>query len=187
MNSNELRLLFELAQNKGCKFTTLVYRSAESGELARHTLLFGVDYKTAIERDLKFLRRLKKIIGNKKYGTPGAVLDFQAVEELIASLEKSLVKHSSPTQDDTDKDVYDYIFPGVKQHKDTGAYYLWALGVKKDVIEPGTKGSKKTVNSKPLTVAKDRIRTKLRTNQYRQFRLSNVGKATFNGNTLVLE
>lgn len=189
MTPNELRLLFELAKNKGCKFTTLTYRSSESGELAKHTLLFGVDYKAALERDLKYLQRLEKRLGALNYGkaTQDQLLLFQAATELVESTKKSLAKYDGDqlSKEARDKDIYNIIYPGVKQHKETGAYYLWALDYKKTVIQPG-KPSKPT-NSKPLTVAKDRIRRKLRSNRYRNFRLDNITKASVNGNTLVIE
>lgn len=197
MNSKELGLLFTLAQQKGCKFTTLVYRSTESGELARHTLLFGADYKSAIEKDLRYLKRYKALKGSVKVsslpGVPADViasarLEFIAIDELIDGLQQSLAKYDGDQlkKAEEEKDVYTSVFPGVKQHKDTGVYYLWALGLRKKVIEPATK-PKKTVKSRDLTIAKDRIRTKLRTNRYRQFRLSNIGKAVINGGTLVIE
>jgi len=183
MNPNELRLLFELAQNKGCKFTTLTYRSASTGELARHTLLFGVDYKKSLERDLKFLKRLK----NRYEAVVTPTLQYQAVVELIESTENALSKYDGETlsKEATDKDIYESIAPGVKQHKDTGEYYIWAFGVSKDVIEPGKPS--KPVKSKPLTIEKDRIRSRLRGNNYRNFKLRNITKAAVNGNTLILE
>lgn len=188
MKSNELRLLFELAQNKGCKFTNFTYRSTESGELASHTVLFGIDYKAAIQRDLKYLGKLRDIVGKKKYGAPGAALEFQAIEELISSLEKSLKNYDGTalSKEAAEKDTYESVFPGIKQHKDTGAYYLYGLALKKKVIEPG-KNDKKTVKSKDLTIAKDKIRARLRTNRYRQFRLNSINKAVVNGNALILE
>lgn len=189
MNPNELRLLFELAQNKGCKFTTLTYRSASSGELARHTLLFGVDYKHALERDLKYLKRLLRVIGSRKMKTskPDDLLLFTACEELIASAEKSLAKYDNDklTKEAAEKDVYNHIVPGVKQHKNTGEYYIWAFRQSKEVLQSGKPS--KPVNSKPLTIAKDKIRSKLRTESYANFKLSNITKAAVNGNTLILE
>lgn len=183
MQSNELRLLFELAQSKGCKFTSLTYRSTESGELARHTLLVGADYKAALERDLKYIKRVQRNI-SKKSTDP---LFVQAVTEISEGLEKSLSKYDGEQlkKDIADKDVYESIFPGVKQHKDTGAYYLWGMGVSKKVITEG-KPSKPT-KSKDLTIVKDKIRAKLRNSKYRQFKLNNIDKATVNGTTLNLE
>jgi hypothetical protein len=190
MTPNELRLLFELAKSKGCKFVNLTYRSSESGELARHTLLFGVDYKQALERDLKYLERVYKRIGRLNYAqaTDEQKLLFTAISELLDSTKNSLAKYDGNelSKAAKEKDIYNTIYPGVKQHKETGAYYLWALAHKKVVLQAGTT-STKTVNSKPLTIAKDRVRSKLRSNRYRNFRLDNVAKAAVNGNTLVIE
>jgi lipoate-protein ligase A len=171
MNTDEIRILFELAKTKGCKFTALTYRSVDTGELARHTLLFGVDYSAAIERDLKYLKRVK----NKLSG-----LTLQACEELIQSLEKSRTKVSSPPEEE---DVYESVVPGIKHHKQTGVYYLYAFAMKKTVVEPATT-PRKTVNSKPLTVEKEKLRARLRTSKYRQFRLDTIARCAVNGGVL---
>lgn len=182
MNANELRVLFELAKNKGCKFTTLTYRSTESGELARHTLLFGVDYKSAIEHDLAYLNKLKKYVDRKSIKTSDDQLFVQAVNELVNAMEKSKTKQDTAPAADN---VYDFIFPGIKQHKDTGVYYIWGFAHRKVVLEPGK--DLKPSKSKDVTLVKDKIRNKLRTTKYRQFKLSNIGKATVNGNTITVE
>ena len=186
MTPNELRLLFELAKNKGCKFITLTYTSTE-GETAKHTIAFGSNYKNALERDLKYLKRLRDRFGRMTLTQDGLLL-FQAVTELVESTEKSLAKYDGDelSKSAKEKDVYNTIFPGVKQHKETGAYYLWGQAVRKTVIKPAST-TKNAPNSKPLTIAKDRIRRKLRTNRYRQFRLDSVAKSAVNGDTLVIE
>ncbi len=62
MTINEAQTISALARNaNGCKFASVLYRSVDTRELARYSLLIGVSYENAVDRDLEFLYKLKKI------------------------------------------------------------------------------------------------------------------------------
>lgn len=184
MTINEVQTVSALASNaKGCKFASVLYRSGSTGELARYSLLIGVSYENAVDRDLEFLYKLKKY---KPYGdanTPAALVHIQAVDELITGLESSKSKFNQTL---STTNIYTNICNGIKKHKETGVFYLWGFIQQKTVINPRLKPSR-SVQSKPLTIEKDRIRRKLHTDSYRQFKIDNIGTVKINNQTLVLE
>lgn len=184
MTINEAQTISALARNaNGCKFASVLYRSVDTRELARYSLLIGVSYENAVDRDLEFLYKLKKY---KPYGdanTPAALVHIQAVDELINGLERSKSKFN---QTSNAADIYTNICNGIKKHKETGVFYLWGFIQQKTVINPSTAPSK-SVQSKPLTIEKNRIRRKLHTDSYRQFKIDNIGTVKINNQTLVLE
>lgn len=186
MTTNEAQTISALASNaNGCKFASVLYRSVDTGELARYSLLIGVSYENAVTQDLEFLYRLKRYNPYSAMASDIGLLKIhnQAVDELIASLEKS---KSKLTQTSNSPDVYINICNGIKKHKETGVFYLWGFVQQKTAIKPSVKTSK-PVQSKPVTVEKDRIRRKLHTDSYRQFKIDNIGTVKINNQTLVLE
>lgn len=184
MTINEVQTVSALASNaKGCKFASVLYRSGSTGELARYSLLIGVSYENAVIQDLEFLYRLKRYKPYNNISNECVNIHKQAVDELIESLEKSKVSQS---QTSTNTNIYVNICNGIKKHKETGVFYLWGFIQQKTVIIPPLKPSR-SVQSKPLTIEKDRIRRKLHTDSYRQFKIDNIGTVKINNQTLVLE
>lgn len=183
MTINEAQTISALSRNaNGCRFASILYSSVESGELARYSLLIGVSYENAVAQDLEYLNRLKRYKPYGKYFNKDVAVHLQAVDELIAGLEK---RKSTSTRSTT-PNVYVNICNGIKKHKETGVFYLWGFIQQKTVITPSTKNTK-PVQSNPLTIEKDRIRRKLHTDSYRQFKIDNIGTVKINNQTLVLE
>lgn len=179
--SDTLRsLLDELAKVQHAKFASFVYRSKESNELARYVVLLGVDRTALYERDRETLRTMLPDL----HGLPR-----EAAEALLASIEESLAKglgnNSAYTHGSEQGDTYRAIvgLPDVRLNLNDGTLHLLAVVQSKTVLEPGTF---KTVNSRPLTLAKRDIEKTLRRSKIRQFALPNLRTAKLNGETLEL-
>jgi len=140
------------------RFVGVTYRSKESGELARHTLVIGASYRNAIVSSMEELTR--------KLPTLTDALDIQAANECIASYSKSLLALDAgvPHPGNTKPELYETICPGLRVHKVDGSFELCGLTVAKKVIEQGVH---KHVNSKPLTLAKKALQKGLPASKYR--------------------
>jgi hypothetical protein len=129
--------------NKSARFVSVVYRAKETGELARHTILLNVNRQRACKVDLANLEA-------KRSSLTG--LDLQAADELIASLKASIAGYN-PLY--TKHGYYQAEGNGNVQVSVLDKVYIRGYSVKKDVLSPGVY---KTVKSKPLTIAKDKLR-----------------------------
>lgn len=138
------------------------YKSATSGEVADHTICFHMSYGSALERSIALLSEV----------VPADDLEAQAKSELLASYQKSLDKVTTEPLEVVG-DHYDRVLDaegapikGIKIHKESGALHLFGLAHRKVVH---TKGTFKEVKSRPLTIAKDRLRKSLPVEKFRQF------------------
>lgn len=138
------------------------YLSATSGEIADHTICFHMSYGNALERSILMLEAF----------IPADDLEAQAKSELLASYAKSLDKVKSEPLEVVG-DVYDRVLDtegnhikGIKVHRESGDLHIFGLAHSKRVIKPGTY---KEVKSRPLTIAKDKLRKGLPVERFRQF------------------
>lgn len=181
LSENVLAVIRKMATLKGNRFASLVYR-AESGELARHTILIGFSYHNAVVKSLGDLKEMKFAANS---------LEAQAQAELIASFEKTLAAHEVGKQnaDYTKKDVYDDValdgelVSGIRYNTTDGSFKLFGLSVAKTILENGIF---KEVKSKPLTIAKDKLRRSLAVGKFREYKIQNdsLAQAKINGETL---
>lgn len=175
-----LALLAELAKVTRPKFASFTYRTKDTGELSRYTVMLGVDYGAVYEKDRATLREMLPSLDG---------LDKEAADALLASIEESLVKglgnNSAYTHGAEQGDTYLSLagIDGVKVNKNDGILHVLGMLQNKVVLEEGTY---KQVNSKPLTMAKNAIRKTLRQSKIRQFALPNIQSARLNGETLEL-
>lgn len=138
------------------------YTSATSGEKADHTICFHMSYQHALEKSIAALEAV----------IPADDLEAQAKGELLASYGKSLDKvKSEPLEvvgDHYDRIVLDNgeHLRGVKVHRESGDLHIFGLAMAKKVLTPGTY---KEVKSRPLTIAKDKLRKGLPVERFRQF------------------
>ena len=181
LNEKIIAVIQQVAANKGSRFVSLLYRSKESGELARHVILIGFSYHAAVERSLASLKKARFSDPVKK----------QAQGELIASFEKTLTSHSQGKQnaDYTKGAVYDDVVldgetvNGIKYNTNDNSFKLFGLTVGKTILENGVF---KTVKSAPLTLAKNALRRKLPIGKFREYAIEEnaLAVAKINGNTL---
>lgn len=168
-------LLKQLETITSAKFASLTYRSKGSNELARHTILLGANHETAYKKDLAKLLILEpRLDGIKK----------QACLELIDSLKNSLEKGIGQNDNNTRKDIYEYLpVKGLKMHKETKQLYLQGYTVSKEVLE---NGEYKEVKSSEKTIAKNELRRLGRLSKIREFVLSieNLKGVKINGKNI---
>ena len=138
------------------------YRAAGSGEEADHTICFHMSYQVALEKSLLLVSTVQ----------PSSEIEAQAKAELIASYSKSLDRAiHDPVE--VVADHYERVIgangspiKGIKIHRESGDLHLFGLHLRKTVLVPGVH---REVKSKPLTVAKDRLRKGLPVERFRQF------------------
>lgn len=174
-------LLDSLASAKGAKFAAFTYRAKGTGELAKHLVTLGVSIERMYEKDIAVVEAMLPTLSG---------IDLEAANAVLASLRESVEKgignNSKNVHGSDNADTYIRTeVPNVVINKNDGVFHLRNVVSRgKTVIEAGT--PKKPVNSKPLTIAKDKIRNSLRINSIRQFALEGISVAKLNGDTLEL-
>ena len=157
-------------------FLTLKGYRSESSEIADYSLAFHISYANALKQSIATLEALATV----------GDLEAQAKRELLESFHKSLLKGEETAVEDID-DAYTRFFDddgnyikGVKMHTATGALHLYGLVVHKRVLMPGNYAK---VNSKPLTIAKNKMRALTRVGKFQQFKIlpSQVDKIAVEG------
>lgn len=191
------RIVAAVANVQGVRFAGLTYRSKESGELARHTLILGASYENTVKQSIDLLtmrpdisadmtetRRLQSLValhesGTKERKAANAVLkafqeaigaDRAAASELCISLSDTLIAGATGGQNAayTKAGLYEPICEGIKASRADGTLELWGLAHAKRVIEQGVY---KVVNSSDKTLAKEAIRKGLPVGKFRTFAL----------------
>lgn len=160
--------------NKSARFVSLVYKAKGTGELARHTILLNVNRNRCLAVDLANLKA-------KRPGLTG--LDAQAADELIASLEDSLTGYNPRY---TKHGYYEGQGNGNAQVSIKDVAYIRGYSVRKDVLKEGTY---KEVKSRPLTVAKDKLRKEFKSGRCRDFIVTpaTFKSARHNGKTITVD
>lgn len=150
-------LVQALNGNTQCRFASLVYRSKESGELARHVVLLGFSYRNCVETSLAELQRVRPSLDG---------VSAIAADELLESFTKTL----AGTQDKyTKAETYAATdIPGIKVNTVDNSLQLFGLAHAKTVLEPGTH---KVVKSSEKTIAKNKLRAELPIGKFREFAL----------------
>lgn len=146
-------------------FLTLQGYRNEASEVADYSIAFHMSYKSALERSIEKLQAM----------TLTKELEKLAREELIASHQRSLLKMESTPLEEVD-DAYTRFtdedskpIKGVKMHTATGTLHLYGLVVHKLIKLPGFY---KKVNSRPLTIAKNKLSYLTPAGKFRQFRIT---------------
>lgn len=163
----------------GVSFMSVNNYTNKSGETANHLINIGIKYESAKKKDIALLNELdiKKAI--KEHGFTSSIeLLEQAKKDLMVGFIKPDAARSQGQ-----KDAYTVLFEGVKVHNETGILYIYGYREKKTVIK---EGEYKTVNSAPLTIAKNELKKLLKTNKFVNFALEVGNTLKLNGETLEL-
>lgn len=145
-------------------FLTLHKYADEHGGLADYQLVFNISYKNALQRSIDTLKAMSL----------STDLERQARQELLDSFQASLSKDEE-TLDESDgvyRRFYDddgQPIKGVRYHEPTDTLHLYGLVFQKRTYMPG---SYKKVNSRPLTIAKNKLRALTSVGKFRTFRLN---------------
>jgi hypothetical protein len=165
-----------LGKGKGAKFASIVYRTKKTKELARHIGILHADTRVLYEKDLVALNELLPTLTEP--------LSIEACHALIDSREESLMLGVGNNTKYTCADTYVHTdgIEGVRVHKETGHLYVSILSQEKTILEAGE--PQKPVNSKPLTIAKRKIESKLPSARFRLFCIERIKMLKANGEVL---
>jgi len=168
-----VQLIAAIGGIEGCRFASLTYTAKESGETARHTVLLGFNYRTAVEKSLLELEISFPSLSG---------IEAVAAEELIESFRKTL----NGTQDAyTKADIYaDTAVPGLKVNTNDNSLQLFGLVQSKVVLVPGVH---KVVKSADKTIAKNKLRKSLPIGKFREYALDSGAIRTARVNGEVIE
>lgn len=140
------------------------YRSGSS-TVADYSVAFHFSYENALKKSIATIAAMDL----------KEPLELQARFELLDSFAKSLANMASTPVEEID-DAYTRFFDddgnyikGVKLHTATDTLHLYGLVVHKHVLMPG---NYKKVNSRPLTIAKDKMRALTTVGKFRQFKIT---------------
>lgn len=167
-----IALFGNLSTITGVSFVSIVYKNADN-EIQKTLINVGVSYENAKLKDIEYLKDLdiKTIKSSQNQST---------LEQARVALLGALISPSK-SRSQGQINAYDYLNNGLKVHKETGALYVVGMKVKKEVL---VQGEYKADTRKPLTVAKDDIRKTMKSTQYRNYDLSNMGSVKIKGDTL---
>lgn len=174
------------AQAGKAQFVSLTYRAKSSGELARYTAILGANYHNLIEKS-KLALELTPETEIVALGIDSSIA-AQAKADVLTSFAKTLAAHANGEQnaDYTKRGQYSPLGNGLNLNTTDFSIQLFTLVQSKVVIEPG---EHKKVNSKPLTIAKNKITKMLPIGKFREFAVDagNFQNVRLQGETLVLE
>jgi len=175
-----------LAQAGSAQFASLTYRSKSRNELARFNVTIGANYHSLVERS-KLALELLPISELVEKGV-AAELAEKAKQNILASLTKTLEAHARGEQN-SDYNKIGLYSPigtnGLNLNLNDNSIQFFCLVNSKVVLEPATK----FVNSRPLTIAQNKIKKLLPIGKFREFALdlANVKSVRIDGQTLVID
>jgi len=154
----------------------------EFGEKSNFQIVFNIDYIKAVKKAIKIWTEYQ----------PQSDLESYARNELIQSYTDTLNNCSRSTSASAYIPISDLrgnLIKGVKFHYKENAIHLFGFLLKKKVLIPGVYIKR---NKRPLTHAKDRLRSLTNLSKFRQFKLVqgrfdtiNVGKLSLNQKDLI--
>lgn len=176
---NLIELKQKLDGMNGAKFVGLTYTSKKYGETARYTLLIGADYRKQVEASfLECELREKNAQG----------IELEAIKALIVSLKESLAAMDENREhaDYTKKGQYESIGNGIKVNLKDMTCEIQGLQTARKVL---VEGIYPKVNSKPLTIAKNKVRKELPVGRFKTLALDlgNIHDVRLNGEEIVFE
>jgi len=174
MRSTIFDLLKSFGKNRGSQFISVRGYENSEGEIANFVLNVRTKYETAKQKDIAHLQRILK---DGKFEND---LQKQAIEELLQGLIKPN-ENRSKGQTETYESIDGY--PMLKRHIITNELYIYGQRISKKVL---IKGNYKTVNSRPLTIEKDKVRKQLRTSKLRLIKLGKEDELQINGRVINL-
>jgi hypothetical protein len=159
---NALEILKNLLK-AGPGFASFIYKSKSDGSISRYTLNLGFKYISLLEKSISELKAkmdLGEFLGDS----------LLAANEVLASLQKSLLAHRNGTQNEdyTRKGLMTPLGNGVSLNHDN-SIQLFGLVQSKKILSPGV--PKKEVKSKPITILKNQIKKELPISKFREFAL----------------
>lgn len=131
----------------------------QNGEISNYVVNVKVNYDKL---------KIKDIETCKNFNTSNEI-EIQAKNALLTAFLKPT--DATKNRQNGQIDAYIYICDGVKMHKESLDLFFVGQRVSKKVLVAGIYP---TVNSKPLTIAKNKIRKNFSTTNYRSFKIGNL-------------
>jgi hypothetical protein len=176
---NLSEVLSALASVKGVTLAEITYRqplnvkARQSGAVTRQIVKLGEAFESVYTADIAKLQDM---------ALDG--LDNTARNEIVESLQESLQQGIGHNSRYTCQDTYTAVegIPGVSVHKETGSLYVVGLSLSREVLQAGV--TLPEVNSKPLTIAKNKLRAVLASGKIRRLSLKQIESIGIFQNTL---
>jgi len=157
----------------GVSFVSIKGYVNSNNEMSNNLINVGASYEKAKKADVETLQNLDLT-------TIKTATDLITLEKARTELINGLIAPDK-ARSEGQIDAYFNICKGVKAHRETGELYIYGYREKKEVI---VKGEYPTVNSRPLTIAKNELRKLLKTGKFTQYKVSNIDNMKLNGETL---
>ena len=174
MKSTIFDLLLNLGKARGTQFVSVRGYENSEGEIANYVLNLGSKYENAKKKDIA---RLQAILKEGKFTSD---LQKQAVEDVLQSL---IAPSEARSKGQTE--TYETVqgFPMLKRHVVTKDLYIYGQKISKKVL---VAGNYKHVNSKPLTIEKNKVRKDLSTSKLRLMKLGKEDEIVVRGRVIAL-
>jgi hypothetical protein len=140
----------------GVSFVSVKEYENKSNEISNYLINVGVSLENAKSKDIEYLENLD-------VKTLKTDIDFDLLNEAKIALIEAL-KKPNQNRSNGQKNAYTTISKGIRLHNETNRLHVYGFFVKKDVI---VKGVYKTVNSRPLTIAKNYLRKGMKSTKFR--------------------
>jgi hypothetical protein len=168
-------LIDQLKNITGVSFVSVTYVNQQN---EKHQTVFnvGVDYQKAKAKDIEYL-------SNLDVTTLNSSLDIELLEAARVELLNSFIAPSKNRSEGINS-AYTHVGKGLKIHNESETLFVYGMKISKRVIQ---EGDKKEDTRRPLTVAKDKIRSLLKSTQYRQFEIGRASQFKIKGDTIIFE
>lgn len=134
-------------------------------DLAIYTFIVGMVLEDLYKRDIESLEAAASIEDDEERKA--------IIEELMASLRKSLEVGIGNNPAYTKQGTYEHVAPGFKMHKETGDLYISGILTNKILIEQ--KKERKETKSSAKTILKNEIRRQyMASHRFREFKVDRV-------------
>lgn len=159
----------------GVSFVSIRNYTNKSNEISNNLINIGASYAKAKQADIEFLENIDLTAHNFKS-------ELSLLETAKAELIAAFIKPDE-NRSNGQIEAYTPICSGLKVHNESGLLYIYGYREQKTVLQ---KGEYKTVNSRPLTIAKDELRKLLKTGKFTQYAIEIGNEIKAKGETLEL-
>lgn len=158
----------------GVSFVSIKGYTNSYGEVSNNLVNVGATLAKAKAKDIETLQALDVTT----LGGDSILLEKARVELINSFVNPNEVRSQAQI------DAYTIVANGIKVHNETGEIYIFGLRTSKTVIEQGVYP---TVNSRPLTLAKNQLKKDLKSSKFTQYKLSSTSTIKLNGEELIFE
>jgi len=165
------KVLLNVFDENRNRFIALNNYENSHGEVSNYTIQLNTNYVNKVHKDIAKLEVLKC----------ESEIAEKARISLLNSLQKNLNPETASAQSKAQKNAYYHVDKNVKINKTNGDIYINGMLIQKTVLINGVYPE---VNSRPLTIEKNKIKKELLTSKYRQFFLRGIPELHMNGKVI---